>query len=481
MPEAVIVATARSPIGRAFKGSLVDVRPDDLTVAMVKAVLADVPQIDPNEIEDVMIGCGSPSGEQGFNVARVVAVLAGLGDVPGTTVNRYCSSSLQTIRMAAHAIKAGEGDAFIAGGVECVSRYGNGASDGGNAINHVFDPPVARSAERARGGSPSWSPPQGLPDIYIAMGQTAENVRELEGVSRQEMDEFVLLSQQRAGASMVNGFFEREIVPYTTPDGTVVSKDDGPRPETTIEKLAQLKPAFRPDGEVTAGNSCPLNDGAAAVVVMSDTRGRELGIKPLARSSQARSRGSTPRSWASAPWTRAERPCRAGMTIDDIDLVEINEAFAAQVVPSARHLNISWDKLNVHGGAIALGHPFGMTGARIMTTLLNGLEATDKAIGMESMRVGGGQGMAMIVERLDRVGFSRTHSPAGAHTLGGADGGEAAERGAVARLVDRRSRRGRSCSTRRQPRRGVGPRELPARAVVSERARRHGAAHAAYV
>ena len=401
MPEAVIVATARSPIGRAFKGSLVDVRPDDLTVAMVKAALSQVPQLDPNEIEDVMIGCGSPSGEQGFNVARVVAVMSGMPDVPGTTVNRYCSSSLQTIRMAAHAIKAGEGDAFVAGGVECVSRYGNGASDGGNAVNHVFDPAVTRSAERALGGSPPWTPPQGLPDIYIAMGQTAENVRELEGVSREEMDEFALLSQQRAGQSMENGFFEREIVPYTTPDGTVVAKDDGPRPDTTLEKLAQLKPAFRPDGEVTAGNSCPLNDGAAAVVVMSDTRARELGITPLARIVSSAVTGLDPEIMGLGPIEACRKAmARAGMTIDDIDLVEINEAFAAQVVPSARHLGISWDKLNVHGGAIALGHPFGMTGARIMTTLLNGLESTDKTIGMESMCVGGGQGMAMIVERL---------------------------------------------------------------------------------
>ncbi len=401
MTEAVIVATARSPIGRAFKGSLVDARPDDLTVAMVKAVLSQVPQLDPNEIEDVMVGCGSPAGEQGFNIARVVAVMAGLDDVPGTTVNRYCSSSLQTIRMAAHAVRAGEGDAFIAAGVECVSRYGNGASDAGNAANHVFDGARERTKERELGGSAPWTPPQGLPDIYIAMGQTAENVRELEGVSRQEMDEFALLSQKRAGASMENGFFEREIVPYTLPDGTVVAKDDGPRPDTTIEKLAQLKPAFRPDGEVTAGNSCPLNDGAAAVVVMSDTRARELGIKPLARIVSSAVTGLDPEIMGLGPIEACRKAmARAGMTIEDIDLVEINEAFAAQVVPSARHLNIPWDKLNVHGGGIALGHPFGMTGARIMTTLLNGLESTDKTIGMESMCVGGGQGMAMIVERL---------------------------------------------------------------------------------
>jgi acetyl-CoA C-acetyltransferase len=348
-----------------------------------------------------MIGCGSPAGEQGFNVARVVAVMSGMPHVPGTTVNRYCSSSLQTIRMAAHAIKAGEGEAFIAGGVECVSRYGNGASDGANAINHLFDPSIERSAERALGGAGPWAPAQGLPDIYIAMGQTAENVRELEGVSRQEMDEFALLSQQRAGAAIENGFFEREIVPYTTPDGTVVSKDDGPRPDTTLEKLAQLKPAFRPDGEVTAGNSCPLNDGAAAVVVMSDMRARELGITPLARIVSSAVTGLDPEIMGLGPIEACRGAMqRARMTIDDIDLVEINEAFAAQVVPSARHLKIPWDKLNVHGGAIALGHPFGMTGARIMTTLLNGLESTGKTVGMESMCVGGGQGMAMIVERL---------------------------------------------------------------------------------
>jgi acetyl-CoA C-acetyltransferase len=398
MPEAVIVATARSPIGRAFKGSLTTIRPDDLTAQMVNAVLAKVPQLDRNEVEDLMLGTGEPAGEQGFNAARVVAILAGMPDVPGTTLNRYCSSSLQTIRMAAHAIKAGEGDVFIAAGVECVSRYSGG---GGDHRNSVFGTAMARSEARSGAGTADWTPPEGLPDIYIAMGQTAENVRQLEGVTRLEMDEFGALSQQRAVANVANGFFEREIVPVTLPDGTVVSKDDGPRDGTTVEKLAQLKPVFRPDGEITAGNACPLNDGAAAVVVMSDTRARELGITPLARFVSSAVTGLNPEIMGLGPIEACRRAmARAGMTIDDIDLVEINEAFAAQVLPSAKHLGISLDKLNVQGGAIALGHPFGMTGARIMATLLNGLEHSGGTIGMESMCVGGGQGMAMIVERL---------------------------------------------------------------------------------
>jgi acetyl-CoA C-acetyltransferase len=399
MPEAVIVATARSPIGRANKGSLVDIRPDELSAQIVTALLDKVPQLPRNEIEDLIMGCGQPAGEQGFNIARVVAILAGLDDVPGVTVNRYCSSSLQTIRMAAHAVRAGEGDAFIAAGVECVSRYGHGASD--TAPNPRFQETHERTAKRAQGGQPPWTPPTGMPDIYIAMGQTAENVREVENVSRADMDEFAALSQNRAVENQENGFFEREIAPVTLPDGTVVSRDDGPRPGTTAEKLAELKPSFRPDGEVTAGNSCPLNDGAAAVVVMSDTRARELGITPLARVVSSAVTGLNPEIMGLGPIDACRRAMKlAGLKIGDIDLVEINEAFAAQIVPSARHLDIPYDKLNVHGGAIALGHPFGMTGARIMTTLLNGLEDQDKTLGMESMCVGGGQGMAMIVERL---------------------------------------------------------------------------------
>jgi acetyl-CoA C-acetyltransferase len=401
MPEAVIVATGRSPIGRAFKGSLMHVRPDDLTAHVVREVLAKVPQLDPRTIEDLMVGCGQPAGEAGFNVARVIAILAGLDNVPGVTVNRYCSSSLQTIRMAAHAIRAGEGDVFIAAGVETVSRFGEGASDIAKAMNPLFAEALQRTTGRSIGSPETWSPAPGLPDVYIAMGQTAENVAQYENVSRMEMDEFALRSQQLAVASQNNGFFEREIIPVTLPDGSVVAKDDGPRADTTMEKLASLKPVFREGGTVTAGNACPLNDGAAAVIVMSDTRAKELGIKPLARIVSSGVSGLNPEIMGLGPVEACRQAMgRAGMTIDDIDLVEINEAFAAQVLPSAKHLGIGMDKLNVRGGAIALGHPFGMTGARIMTTLLNSLEDQDKRFGMETMCVGGGQGMAMIVERL---------------------------------------------------------------------------------
>ena len=402
MPEAVIVATGRTPIGRAFKGSLVDMRPDDLTALVVTEVLSKVPQLNPQSVEDLILGCGQPAGESGFNIARVVAVLAGLSDVPGVTVNRYCSSSLQTIRMAAHAIKAGEGDVFIAAGVETVSRFASGASDSGKAMNPLFSDALARTASRSEKAGDPWTPQPGLPDIYIAMGQTAENVAEFENVSREEMDEFAALSQARAVASQENGFFEREIIPVTLPDGTVVKKDDGPRAGTTVEKLSQLQPVFREGGKVTAGNACPLNDGAAAVIVMSDTKAKELGITPLARIVSSGVSGLNPEIMGLGPIAACRQALRrADLSIDDIDLVEINEAFAAQVIPSAKHLGISWDKLNVKGGGIALGHPFGMTGARIMTTLLNALEDDDKTFGMESMCVGGGQGMSMIVERLN--------------------------------------------------------------------------------
>ncbi len=402
MPEAVIVATARSPIGRAYKGSLVSLRPDDMSAQIVKALMAKVPQVQPEMIEDLILGCAQPAGEAGYNMARVVTLLSDLPNAPGTTVNRYCSSSLQTIRMAAHAIKAGEGDVFIAAGVEAVSRFGHGMSDGmPDTHNSRFEDAEERTAVRALGGDETWSPSTGLPDIYIAMGQTAENVRELQNVSRHDMDEFAALSQQRAVASQENGFFELEITPVALADGTEVRVDDGPRPGTTVEKLAELKPVFRPDGEITAGNSCPLNDGAAAVLVMSDTKARELGIKPLARIVASGVTALDPEIMGLGPVEACRQAlARARMTIEDIDLIEINEAFAAQVVPSARQLGIEYDKLNVHGGAIALGHPFGMTGARIMTTLLNGLQAEDKSLGLESMCVGGGQGMAMIVERL---------------------------------------------------------------------------------
>jgi acetyl-CoA C-acetyltransferase len=399
MPEAVIVATARSPIGRAAKGSLVSIRPDDLSAQIVNALLAKVPQLPKEQVEDLIMGCGQPAGEQGFNIARVVAILAGMEDVPGVTVNRYCSSSLQTIRMAAHAIKAGEGDVFIAAGVECVSRYGAGASD--TAPNEAFKESGDRTAERSLGGSPGWTPPTGLPDIYIAMGQTAENVVQHTGVTRQEMDEWGKLSQDRAVANVENGWFAEEITPVTLPDGTVVSKDDGPRAGVTMEGLAQLKPVFRPDGQVTAGNACPLNDGAAAVVVMSDTKAKELGLTPLARVVSSGVSGINPEIMGLGPIEASKQAlARAGKTMDDIDLVEINEAFAAQVIPSAKELGIPHEKLNVHGGAIALGHPFGMTGARIMTTLIHGLQTEDKQFGLETMCVGGGQGMAMIIERL---------------------------------------------------------------------------------
>jgi len=403
MPEAVIVATARTPIGRAMKGSLVDCRPDDLAAFIVRTALDKVPNLDPAEIEDLMLGNAQPAGEHGYNMARVVSMLAGLPTVPGATVNRYCSSSLQTIRMAAHAIKAGEGDAFIAAGVECVSRFPKGRADGHpDTKNHEFDEAMARTAARAEGGQGTWAPPaSGLSDIYIAMGETAENVAEYANVPRERMDEFAALSQQRAVESQRNGFFEREITPVTTPDGTVVSVDDGPRDGTTAEKLGQLKPVFRPDGRITAGNACPLNDGAAAVIVMSDTRAEALGITPLARVVSSGVSALDPEIMGLGP-VEASRAAlrRAGLTIDDIDLVEINEAFAAQVIPSADELGIPWEKLNVNGGGIALGHPFGMTGARITTTLLNGLEDRGGRYGLETMCVGGGQGMAMIVERL---------------------------------------------------------------------------------
>ncbi len=400
MPEAVIVSTARSPIGRALKGSMTSIRPDDLAAQIVNAALAKIPQLDRNLVEDLLMGCGQPAGESGVNIGRVVAVLADMPDVPGVTVNRYCSSSLQTIRMAAHAIKAGEGDIFVAAGVETVSRFVNGMADDGPA-NELFADAMARTASRAAGEGGSWTPGNGLPDVYIAMGQTAENVAEKEDVSREDMDEFAARSQQLATASLENGYWEQEITPVTLPDGTVVKQDDGIRAGTTAEGLAGLKPVFKPEGRVTAGNACPLNDGAAAVVVMSDTKAKELGLTPLARVVASGVSGLNPEIMGLGPIEACRQALgRANMTIDDIDLVEINEAFAAQVLPSARHLGIDIEKLNTRGGAIAIGHPFGMTGARIMTTLIHNLQESDKTFGMESMCVGGGQGMSMIIERL---------------------------------------------------------------------------------
>ena len=404
MPEAVIVATARSPIGRAFKGSLKDLRPDDLAVQMVHAVLAKLPGLDPRDIDDLMLGCGLPGGEQGFNMGRVVAVLAGMDHLPGTTVTRYCSSSLQTTRMAMHAIRAGEGDVFISAGVETVSRFAQGSSDSlPGTRNPLFDDAVARTEKLAAGGQ-TWADPREdgvLPDAYVAMGQTAENVAQLKGVTRQDQDEFGVRSQNLAEQAIAAGFWERDITPVTLPDGTVVSADDGPRAGVTLEKVSALDPVFRPDGTVTAANCCALNDGAAALVVMSDTRAAELGLTPLARVVSTGVTGLSPEIMGLGPVEASRQAlARAGLTIDDIDLVEINEAFAAQVIPSARDLGVDPDKLNVNGGAIAVGHPFGMTGARITSTLVNSLQWHDKELGLETMCVGGGQGMAMVLERL---------------------------------------------------------------------------------
>jgi acetyl-CoA C-acetyltransferase len=404
VPEAVIVATARSPIGRAAKGSMTGFRPDDLAATIVQAALDKVPQLDPTTLDDLMLGCGLPGGEQGFNMGRVVAILLGQDQLPGTTVTRYCASSLQTIRMAFHAIKAGEGHAYVAAGVETVSRFGKGNSDTWpDTRNPVFDEAHQRSETAAQGGV-EWHDPRAdgkVPDIYLAMGQTAENLAQARGVTREEMDEFGVRSQNLAEKAIADGFWQREITPVTAPDGTVISKDDGPRPGVTMAGVAGLKPVFRPDGRVTAGNCCPLNDGAAAVVVMSDVRARELGITPLARIVSTGVSALSPEIMGLGPVESARRALAlAGMSIGDMDLVEINEAFAAQVIPSYRELGIELDRLNVNGGAIAVGHPFGMSGARIATTLINSLDWHDKTFGLETMCVGGGQGMAMVLERV---------------------------------------------------------------------------------
>ncbi|MDT7701638.1 MAG: acetyl-CoA C-acetyltransferase [Pseudonocardiales bacterium] len=408
MPEAVIVAAARSPIGRARKGSLAEMRPDDLTAQMVRAALDQVPQLAPSEIDDLMLGCGLPGGEQGHNLGRIVAVLLGYDTLPGTTITRYCSSSVQTTRMALHAIKAGEGDVFISAGVEAVSRFVKGNSDSlPDTHNPLFADAEARTVATAESGSDTWTDPRQdglLPDAYIAMGQTAENLARVKGVTREDMDRFGVRSQNLAEKAIADGFFAREITPVTLPDGSVADTDDGPRAGVTYDAVSQLKPVFRPDGLITAGNCCPLNDGAAALVIMSDTKAKDLGITPLARVISTGVTGLSPEIMGLGPVEASRQALkRAGMTIDDVDLVEINEAFAAQVIPSARDLGIDPfddDKLNVHGGAIAVGHPFGMTGARITTTLLNGLRSRDKSIGLETMCVGGGQGMALVVERL---------------------------------------------------------------------------------
>ncbi|MCW2780534.1 MAG: fadA 4 [Marmoricola sp.] len=407
MPEAVIVSVARSPIGRANKGSMKDFRPDDLSALMIKAALDKIPELDPNIIDDLYLGCGLPGGESGNNMGRIVAVLLGYDKIPGATITRYCSSSVQTSRMAFHAIKAGEGDIFISAGVETVSRFAKGTSDHWpDTQNPLFADAKARTSKYAEGGQ-DWHDPREdsdgsvLPDAYIAMGQTAENVARLRGLDRKELDEFAVRSQNLAEKAINDGFWANEITPVTTPDGTVVNADDGPRAGVTYDAISQLEPVFRPDGVVTAGNCCALNDGAAAVVIMSDTKAKELGLTPLARIVSTGVTGLSPEIMGLGPVEATKQALkRANMSIGDIDLVEINEAFAAQVVPSYQDLGIDIDRLNVNGGAIAVGHPFGMTGARITSTLINSMQVHDKQYGLETMCVGGGQGMAMVLERL---------------------------------------------------------------------------------
>lgn len=407
MVEAVIVSVARSPIGRAGKGSLREMRPDDLTVQMVQAALAKVPELDPREISDLMLGCGLPGGEQGWNMGRNVAVMLGYDHLPGTTVTRYCASSLQTTRMAFHAIKAGEGDAYISAGVETVSRFFKGSSDeipGQDLRNPVFADAAQRSEQRAAGRPRGWSDPREdglLPDVYVSMGQTAENVQHVLGMSRQEQDEFAVRSQNLTEAQIASGFWCTDITPVTLEDGSIVSADDSPRPDTTYEAVSRLQPVFRPDGTVTAGNACPLNDGAAAVIVMSDVKAKELGLIPLARIISTSVTGLSPEIMGLGPVDAIPAALRGtGLALEDIDLFEINEAFAVQALGSAQRLGIPMEKLNVNGGAIAVGHPFGMTGARITSTLINSLRWHDKQFGVESMCVGGGMGMAMVIERL---------------------------------------------------------------------------------
>lgn len=404
MEDAVIVATARSPIGRARKGSLTAMRADQMSLQMVQAALAKVPELDPRTIDDLVLGCSQPAGEAGYNLGRVVTVLAGLDDVPGTTVHRYCASSLQAARIAFHAIRAGEGDTFLAVGTEAVSRFDHGRSDGmPDTQNSAFDDAKRRSAQQAETGD-RWSDPRDddlIPDVHLAMGQTAENVASLCGITRRDQDEFALSSQNRAEAAINDGFWKHDITPLTLPNGEVVSTDDGPRAGVTLDALMSLEPVFRPNGTVTAGNCCPLNDGAAALVIMSATKAQELGLEPLARIVSTGVSGLSPEIMGLGP-VKAVRQAlrRARMSINDVDLVEMNEAFAAQVIPCARQLDIPFDKLNVNGGAIAVGHPFGMTGARLVTTQINSLNWHDKQIGIVTMCAAGGQGMAMVLERL---------------------------------------------------------------------------------
>jgi acetyl-CoA C-acetyltransferase len=405
MPEAVIVAAARSPIGRAGKGSLRELRADDLAASMVAAALAQVPELAPTEIDDLILGCGQPAGEQGYGLARIVALLLGLDTLPGTTVQRFCASSLQSTRMALHAIRSGEGSAFISAGVEMVSRYPLGKSDGmPGTHNPVFAAAEQRTASRTPVSDSAWTDPRAdglLPDAYIAMGETAENVAEHFQVSRADQDEWALRSQTLAAKSLADGFWARDITPVALPDGTIITADDCPRPSTTLDGLAALKPVFRENGTVTAGNCCPLNDGAAALVIMSDVRAAELGITPLARIVSTGVSAISPEIMGITPIEASRRAlANAGLTVADLDLFEINEAFAAQVLPCVRELGLDESIVNGQGGAIAVGHPFGQTGARITTTLLHALEWNDKEIGLETMCAAGGQGMAMVLQRL---------------------------------------------------------------------------------
>ncbi|GAA3383406.1 acetyl-CoA C-acetyltransferase [Cryptosporangium minutisporangium] len=405
MPDAVIVSAARSPIGRAHKGSLTTLRADDLAAQVVDAALAAVPALDRAAIEDVLLGCAQPAGEQGYNLGRMVALRLDLDGVPGTTVHRYCASSVQTTRMALHAIRAGEGDVFVSAGVETVSRFGKGKADGMPATrNPRYADAAERAAARAESGT-SWADPREsaqLPDVYLAMGETAENVAQLCGVSRRAQDEYAVRSQNLAEAAAARGFWKNDVTPVTLPDGTVVETDDGPRAGVTLEKVEALKPVFRPTGTVTAANCCPLNDGAAALVVMSDRRARELGIEPLARIVSSGVSALSPEIMGLGPVAASRQAlARAGLAVGDVDLVELNEAFAAQVLPSIDQLGLDLDRVNVNGGAIALGHPFGSTGARMVTTLIHGLQERDGGIGLVTLCAAGGQGMALVIERLN--------------------------------------------------------------------------------
>jgi acetyl-CoA C-acetyltransferase len=380
MEEAVIIDVVRSPVGRARKGRLRDERPDDVGGYIIDALMRRVPEVERDTVEDVIAGCGIPVGEQGYNLGRILALTAGLGDtVPGTTVSRYCASSLQALRMAAHAIWSGEGDVFVVAGVEFISRY----PQGGDHRNPRFLQ-------------------DGAPAIYISMGLTAENVAERYGVSREDQDIYAQRSQELTKKSQAEGFWAREIIPVPLHDGTIMATDDSPRPDSTLEGLRALKPVFKEGGTVTAGNSCPLNDGAAAALVMSASRAKALGLKPRARIVATSVTALDPAIMGVGPIEAIRQVLkRARMTLDDVDIVELNEAFAAQVLAVQREVGIPMEKLNPFGGSIAIGHPYGMTGVRILATLLNGLETMDRTVGLETMCVGGGQGMAMIVERLN--------------------------------------------------------------------------------